>query len=339
MSSVGNRIGWVDVARGIGLMFVFVGHMGVSYVSAWIYTFHMPLFFFLSGMLYPGCEKYSFTQFAWRRFKGLVIPYFTLGAVIGLFYCCLYAYYNQPASAYINMLRDFLVQEHYWTVWFLTALFLSQIIYYCIDKLLHKWSHAVSFVSLLVCVFGFLRYRLGWGSLPWNLDVAFVAQFFFHLGYRFMHDEHVKAFFIGPLSFIKRCIILASCLMVNAVAGKLCIIFSGHSLDMSIGMYGNEALTLISALAGILMVVTLAPVVHSRFFTYLGQNTMILFSWHSRIVIVFCTMVFAHYGIFQSPGISTELMQACVMLVVILVVLIPVNELVKRLPCHKAFGV
>ena len=176
MSTVGNRIDWVDVARGIGLMFVFVGYMGVSYVSAWIYTFHMPLFFFLSGMLYPGCEKYSFTEFAWRRFKGLVIPYFTLGAVIGLFYCCLYAYYNQPASAYINMLRDFLVQEHYWTVWFLTALFLSQIIYYCIDKLLHKWSHAVSLASLLVCVFGFLRYRWGWGSLPWNLDVADIGS-------------------------------------------------------------------------------------------------------------------------------------------------------------------
>ncbi len=36
---------------------------------------------------------------------------------------------------------------------------------------------------------------------------------------------------------------------------------------------------------------------------------------------------------------STELMQACVMLVVILVVLIPINELIKRMPFHKAFGV
>ena len=36
---------------------------------------------------------------------------------------------------------------------------------------------------------------------------------------------------------------------------------------------------------------------------------------------------------------STELMQACVMLVVILVVLIPINEWIKRMPFHKAFGV
>lgn len=339
MSQVGNRIDWVDTARGIGLLFVFIGHMGVSYVSAWIYTFHMPLFFFLSGMLYPGCEKYSFSEFAWRRFRGLVIPYFTLGAVIGLFYCCLYAYYNQPASAYVSMLRDFLVQEHYWTVWFLTALFLAQMIYYCIDKWLHEWRYAVTIASLLICVFGFIRYRLGWGSLPWNLDVAFVAQFFFHLGNRFMHNEQLRSFLTGAMSTVKRCFIIISCLMVNAVAGKLCIMLSGHSLDMSIGMYGNEVLTMISAVAGILMVLTLAPVVHSRFITYLGRNTMILFSWHSRIIIVLCTMLYAHFGVLQSAGMATELMQACVTLIVILIVLIPVNELIKRLPFHKAFGV
>ena len=212
-------------------------------------------------------------------------------------------------------------------------------LYYCMDRLLHKWSHAVSLASLLVCVFWFLRYRWGWGLLLWNLDVAFIAQFIFHLGNRFMHNEHVKASFIGPMSSIKRCGILVSCLMVNAVAGKLCIVFSGHSLDMSIGMYGNEALTLISALAGILMVLTLAPVVHSRFLTYLGQNTMILFSWHSRIIIVFCTMVYAHFRIFQYPRFSVELIRACVTLAAILIVLIPVNELIKRMPFHKAFGV
>lgn len=339
MGQMNNRLGWVDTARGIGLMFVFLGHMAVPYLSAWIYTFHMPLFFFLSGLLYPGCEKYTFSEFAWRRFKGLMIPYFTLGGVIALFYCCLYAYYGMPLSAYTDMLRNFLVQEHYWTVWFLPALFLAQIIYYGIDKLLHGWRYAVSIASMLVCAFGFLRYRLGWGSLPYNLDVALIAQFLFHLGHRFMRSQQVRDFFVATESAGRRFMILAACLAVNAVAGKLCIILSGQSLDMSIGMYGNEVLSMISAVAGSLMVLTLAPAVHSRFFTYLGQNTMILFSWHSRIIIVLCTMLYAHFGVFQSSAISVEYLRALVTLIVILVVLIPVNELVKRMPFHKAFGV
>lgn len=334
-----NRISWIDTARGLGLLAVFVGHLNVPMASAWVYTFHMPLFFLLSGLLYPGCEKYTFTQFAWKRFKGIVIPFFTLGSVIALFYCCLYAYYHEPASTYLEMLKSFLIQEHYWTVWFLTALFFSQILYYCIDKWFHRWDYAVTVVSLIICIIGLLRYRLGWGALPWNLDIALIAQFFFHLGYRLMHSNRLLGFFISPDSRIKRFGIVIICLVINLVAAKACILFSGQSLDMSIGMYGNEVFTFIAAIAGILMVFSVAPILHSRFVSYLGRNTMILFSWHSRIIIVFCGLVYAHFNIFQSHDNGTDLMRALLTLIIILVVLIPVNELIKRLPCHKAFGV
>ena len=173
-----SRVLWIDVARGIGLLSVFIAHLRIPFASAWMHTFAMPLFFFLSGLLYPGSEKYSFKVFAWLRFKRLVIPYFTLGGGIALFYCFVYAWYKEPASTYIDMLRSFLIQEHYWTVWFLAALYLVQLIYYAIDWCFKRWRGAVTIASLVLCLFGFLRYRLGYGSLPWNLDVAFVAQFF-----------------------------------------------------------------------------------------------------------------------------------------------------------------
>ena len=44
-----TRIGWVDTAKGIGLLLVIIGHLPIPLVPVWIYTFHMPLFFFLSG--------------------------------------------------------------------------------------------------------------------------------------------------------------------------------------------------------------------------------------------------------------------------------------------------
>ena len=45
-----NRIKWVDIAKGIGIILVIVGHTIALEYSAPIYTFHMPLFFFLSGL-------------------------------------------------------------------------------------------------------------------------------------------------------------------------------------------------------------------------------------------------------------------------------------------------
>ncbi len=293
-----NRIVWIDVAKGIGLLSVFIAHLDFPYASAWTHTFAMPLFFFLSGLLYPGCKKYTFIQFAWRRFKSLVIPYFTLGAVIALFYCCVYAWHHEPVGTYVEMFRSFLVQEHYWTIWFLAALYLTQLIYYVIDWYFHRWKYAVSVASFFVCLFGLVRYRLGWGSLPWNLDVAFVAQFFFHLGHWFMHNKRAYGFIIKIRRKNKIFGIVVFCLVVNLLAAKACMMLTAQSLDMSIGMYGDEVLTFIAALAGIAMVIVVAPLVHSKFITYLGQNTMILFSWHSRIVIVACDLLYAYLGLF-----------------------------------------
>lgn len=42
-----ERIDWIDVAKAIGISFVIMGHLhNPERVSAFIYAFHMPLFFF-----------------------------------------------------------------------------------------------------------------------------------------------------------------------------------------------------------------------------------------------------------------------------------------------------
>ena len=85
MTTLNNRIKWIDTAKGLGLLCVILGHLGVPYLSTWIYTFHMPLFFFLSGIVFSG-RKYRFGEYLKRKMKSLVLPYFTLGGGIFLFF-------------------------------------------------------------------------------------------------------------------------------------------------------------------------------------------------------------------------------------------------------------
>lgn len=50
-----HRIGYIDIAKGIGILLVYIGHCDLDYKSnlfLWIYSFHMPLFFFISGSLF-----------------------------------------------------------------------------------------------------------------------------------------------------------------------------------------------------------------------------------------------------------------------------------------------
>lgn len=69
----GGRILWIDTLRGLGIMIVVAGH-----VFSWpplrhaIFLFHMPLFFFLSGLMFrPGPLR----AFAARRVMTLLLPY------------------------------------------------------------------------------------------------------------------------------------------------------------------------------------------------------------------------------------------------------------------------
>ena len=49
-----QRIIFIDWLKAIGIFLVIVGHMpmGDNMLRNWIYSFHMPLFFFASGFLY-----------------------------------------------------------------------------------------------------------------------------------------------------------------------------------------------------------------------------------------------------------------------------------------------
>lgn len=91
-STTGKRLLWLDAARGIGMVLVVLGHAIsdtamdsplLSRLFYFIYSFHMPLFFFISG--YCGSkaikcdtisDKYKYIQ---SRFSRLMVPYFFIG--------------------------------------------------------------------------------------------------------------------------------------------------------------------------------------------------------------------------------------------------------------------
>ena len=60
--SISKRIEYIDIARGIGILLVVMGHNDFSLISPFlfklIYSFHMPLFFFMSGIFFkPHSSK------------------------------------------------------------------------------------------------------------------------------------------------------------------------------------------------------------------------------------------------------------------------------------------
>ena len=86
MSLRSNRIEWIDLCKAIGIFLVVFTHRDTTVVSSvYIFGFHMPLFFFLSGVVF-NYEKYTIKSFSKSRFNGLIISYI-------FFYLITYVYW------------------------------------------------------------------------------------------------------------------------------------------------------------------------------------------------------------------------------------------------------
>ena len=90
-----RRIAANDYGRGIGIFLVVLGHVliglddhailaessypiGLAFsrgAVAWIYAFHMPLFFFLSGLLAERLVRKPFGDVLSSRLRGIAWPY------------------------------------------------------------------------------------------------------------------------------------------------------------------------------------------------------------------------------------------------------------------------
>lgn len=87
-----KRIEYIDVAKAIGILLVILGHCyytaTVPYLGAAIYSFHMPMFFIISGMfLKPMGVKEGFAKYS----KAYVKPYIITGLLMLLVTLLLFA--------------------------------------------------------------------------------------------------------------------------------------------------------------------------------------------------------------------------------------------------------
>jgi fucose 4-O-acetylase-like acetyltransferase len=87
-SSQSDRIDWLDYAKGIGIFWVVLGHilrgLGGSVlpqsallqaIDQWIYAFHIPLFFFISGLFAERLAVKPFSQVVLNRVQVIIYPY------------------------------------------------------------------------------------------------------------------------------------------------------------------------------------------------------------------------------------------------------------------------
>lgn len=291
-----KRIDWIDMAKGYGMIAVIISHICLGPLNLWLYTFHMPLFFFLSGYVFDNKNKFS--DFIKKKARSLLVPYFSLGIPMVIFTILYKIYYNSfSIEQSVELVKAFIIQKRQWTLWYIACLFFLNIIFYCITKLIKRRS-IIGLIAVIFAVLGLCYYKSGGEALPWNIDVCFTALPFFFVGYVIkLNFDKLK------VVFSKKCISVLIFLLfgiVNVIFGFLNIKITGKGLEMFYNEYANPVFTYISAFAGIFAVVIFSDFVTLKPIKFIGENSLVYYAWHQTIMIPITEIGFGLLG-FEYP--------------------------------------
>ena len=138
-----KRIVYLDIAKGIGMILVLLGHLQndtvFSYspyilsLCSWIFSFHMALFFIISGILISvkGENETDLRIFIRKRFKSVMVPYFWFSLIY--IFIVLYSLLIDkvvPLKTLFIQLWYVLGMYGMNVLWFLPALFAGEILFF-----------------------------------------------------------------------------------------------------------------------------------------------------------------------------------------------------------------
>ena len=283
-----GRLEWLDVLKFIGMYLVIIGHasevFGIHSYRHYIYSFHMPLFFMISGMgFYLQLQKknWTFTDMLVNKLKRLAWPYITLNLLALPIW---YLNHRVLTSAddsfeYTLIAICFSNQKRLgWeanATWFIPTLFFALMLFYLIVTWSRKNRYWIAGISIALGIGGLalslIRPRL---QLPWHLSTVPVAVMFLMMGYFFI--ENIQTIHRLLEKWYVKIIALILCL----AAGLVCARFN-VDVSMHINRYGNWILFMGSVLflsMACYLVATIIPPL--GIFKFIGRNTLVLLAFH-----------------------------------------------------------
>lgn len=184
-----QRIDWIDCVKGIGIILVYIGHCYIPAVNGLIYSFHMPLFFIISGFLWNNSKYQQMTlkDFVEKKIKAYIFPYLKMamicfviwGLLYGIFQCDNISGYFYKIWQYTYGILLVYPRSQYmpacYPLWFLVALFFAEFLYYLANK-----TKVPVLLILLYTIIGYGFSKLI--KLPFCIDCALSLVFFLYIG-------------------------------------------------------------------------------------------------------------------------------------------------------------
>lgn len=297
---VDRRIHWIDIARAFFIIAIVIGHLyNDGYIRYWVFSFHVPAFFFISGF----CFKYKvgFIRILKEKVRKIVIPYL----VFSLFSILIFWIASLLIPGVGNLLECDLAtnifvmlygnskpntMKYNLPLWFLSCFFVVSVALWCIESLNKKWNKSRILCMIFCVILGGILSKIQTIILPWHIETAVSMIVWSLLGIEMRsHWEKIEHFFeerSGSIQSQYRNAIFLIAL------GAWAATFNSRIVGVRNDHYGNLIVYYIAAFVSICGFLYLSYCIHSnKALEYIGRNSLVILALHKFPIIFFQEML------------------------------------------------
>ncbi len=305
----------IDILKGIGIFLVVLGHLSFKNenISHLIFSFHMPLFFVLSGFVF---KRKKMSNFFLSKFRRILIPYIFFSFISFL------AYYMLNFRTSIYTIKDFFIgtllgisNDYYlaWNVvlWFLSSIFLVNVLFNVFFRK-KRWI-----VLLFLWLLGFiLMYNID-AVLPFHIKSTLLAIPFFGFGILLKTNyKYLENFFFNKYLEIKSGFLL--------VFGIVLAFLNKETPDLRLAEIGQPVLFYPAGILITLALLGLVKEYRSYWLIWLGVNSLAIMGLHLKIRFLGVKLI--ELLPLQNNSLFFNLLVAVTMLILLLPLIIILNK-------------
>ena len=267
-----QRIDFIDIAKGLAIVLVVFGHTGLrGFFSDWIWSFHMPLFFFVSGLVFDPSKYNTFSLFVKKRLHTLIVPYAIFSIIIFI------GFWMLNYNPCLHSIKELLFGWDGIALWFVPVLFFVEILFY----ILCKNINSIFILLLLLLTGSMIGYFLNEYNVHfyYKLETVLSALFIYGIGYC------SRFYILNRFSFSEKYNLLVSFfffLLLNVII----VLINHPRLDMAWNQVGSYLPGYIGAFSGICWMFCLSRIIDlstlkvKNVIVYLGKNTFVILAFH-----------------------------------------------------------
>lgn len=263
-----RRYDWIDCLKGFGAILVIFGHLNPAMpIECYIYSFHMPLFFFISGILKKNKEQ-PLISFVKKKAKTLLAPLIIWNIISTAILMVIG--YNKHQLLYGTFFINKELPANT-PIWFLLNLFICEVLY---EFLL---SNKIPNIAIIVvsAIIGFFTCEQT--ILPFTLYTTPISLCFYTLGST-LRPKMLQ----NKLTNVEKCaipILLAISILYGALLNE--------RISMANGYYDNKLYFFIAAISGVIvwtLIFRILPA--SKMLIKIGKQSLFLMCSQYMIFII-----------------------------------------------------